>query len=179
MNWLDIVFLIILGWSIYRGFTHGFVIAVASLGALILGVFGAIKFSGYTANLLSSRFELNAENINLIAFILTFVLIVILTHITAWAVDKLIKAVALGLFNRIAGALFCLIKNALIISVFLVIIQRINEKVTILPEKEMNNSILYKPLQVLAPAIYPYLRSEYEKLKEKYENPDEIFAAEK
>ncbi len=176
MNWLDIIFLIILGWSIYRGFTRGFIIAITSLFALILGVFGAIKFSGYTANMLSSKFEFNPENIHLIAFILTFVLIVILTHLTAWAVDKLIKAIALGLFNRLAGALFCLIKNALIISVFLVIVQRINEKVTILPKKDIEKSILFKPLQVLAPAIYPYLRSEYDKLKEKYHNPEEIMA---
>ena len=176
MNWIDLILLIIIGWSIYNGFTKGFIISIASLCALILGVFGAIKFSGYTAEILASKLNQEPDKINLIAFIITFVLIVVLTHIVARLADKLVKAVALSFFNRMLGVLFCILKNLLIASVVLVIIGRVNEKVTVIKNSQIEKSILFKPIQSLAPALYPYLRSGFEKIKEKNHSPDGMIA---
>jgi len=176
MSWIDIVLVIILLWSAYRGFTKGFIITIASLVALFIGIFGAIKFSGYTANILSEKFEMNLESLNLIAFAITFILIVIATHIVARLADKLVKAVALGFANRIAGVLFNLLKTALIISIILVILERIDEKASFIPRSETDKSALYMPLRSLAPFIFPYLRSGYDKIKERLPESDEIIA---
>lgn len=176
MSWIDIVLVIILLWSAYQGFTKGFIITIASLAALFIGVFGAIKFSGYTANILSEKFEMNPESLNLIAFAITFILIVIATHIVARLADKLVKAVALGFANRIAGVLFNLLKTALIISIILVILERIDEKTSFIPRSETEKSALYIPLHSLAPFIFPYLRSGYDKIKERLPESDEIIA---
>ena len=179
MNWIDLILLIIIGWSIYNGFTKGFIISIASLCALILGVYGAIKFSGYTAEILSSKFSLEPDKINLISFIITFVLIVILTHIVTRLADRLVKAVALSLLNRVLGVLFCTLRNLLIVSVVLVIIGRVNENVTVIQDSQIEKSILFKPIQSLAPALYPYLRSGYEKIKEENHSPDGIITEKK
>ena len=47
---LDIIFLILFGWAAYNGFKKGFILQVASLAALFLGIYGAIKFSGIISN---------------------------------------------------------------------------------------------------------------------------------
>ncbi|MBN2214174.1 MAG: CvpA family protein [Bacteroidales bacterium] len=176
MSWIDIILIIILLWSAYKGFTKGFIITIASLAALILGIFGAIKLSGYTAEILYDKMEINPDNLNLIAFAITFILIVIATHIVARLTDKLVKAVALGFANRIAGVLFNLLKTALIISVILVILERIDEKIPFIPRSETNKSVLYKPLHSFAPFIFPYLRSGYDKIKNNLPERDEILA---
>jgi len=177
MSWIDIVFLIILLWSAYQGFTKGFIITIASLAALIIGIFGAIKFSGFTAEILSEKIDVTPESLNLIAFAITFILIVIATHIVARLADKLVKAVALGFANRIAGVLFNLLKTALIISIVLVILERINQKASFIPRSETEKSVLYNPLHSFAPLIFPYLRSGYDRIKERIPEKDEMIAS--
>jgi membrane protein required for colicin V production len=178
MSWIDIVLIIIFMWSAYQGFTKGFIITIASFAALILGIFGAIELSGYTAGILSEKFDMNSESLNLIAFAITFILIVIATHLVARLADKLVKAVALGFINRIAGVLFNLLKTALIISIILVILERIDEKAAFIPRSETEKSALYNPLHSFAPLIFPYLRSGYDKIKKNLPDRDEIIADE-
>jgi membrane protein required for colicin V production len=163
MNYFDIIFLILFLWSAYRGIKKGFVVMAASLAALILGIWGAIRFSNFTFSFLSNHFELKTQYLSLIAFALTFVLIVILVHLVARLVEKLVEAVALGFLNRIAGLLFGIIKTAFILSVILVIINTIDEKLPIIPEEHKSNSLLYEPLSKLVPTIFPYLK--FEKIK--------------
>jgi len=49
MNWIDLIIVVILIIAVIRGFTDGLVREVAALAALILGIWGAIKFSSFTA----------------------------------------------------------------------------------------------------------------------------------
>jgi membrane protein required for colicin V production len=91
---------------------------------------------------------------------LTFVLIVVLVQLLSRALDKLIKAVALGPFNRVAGLLFGVLKSAFIISIFLVILNGIDRRIPFIPEEHKQNSLLYQPLSRLAPAIFPFLKFE-------------------
>ena len=177
MNYFDIIFIILFLWSAYRGIRKGFVVMAASLAALILGIWGAIRFSNLTFSFLSNHFELKTQYLSLIAFALTFVLIVIIVHLIARLVEKLVEAVALGMLNRIAGLLFGIIKTAFILSVILVIINKIDEKLPIIPEEHKSNSLLYEPLSKLVPAIFPYLKFEKIKkniLEDEYETGTEV-----
>ena len=103
-NWIDVIIIILLAWQIIKGFRKGFIIELASLLALILGIFGAIKFADFTAGYLSSNIDLPEDYTPLIAFALTFVLIVIGVHFIARLVQTLVKMVALNFINRLAGA---------------------------------------------------------------------------
>jgi membrane protein required for colicin V production len=161
MNYFDIIFIIAFLWSAYRGITKGFVVMAASLAALILGIWGAIRFSNLTYIVLSQSFELITQYRSLIAFALTFIVIVILVHLVARLIERLLKAVALGFLNRIAGLFFGIIKTAFILSVILVVINTIDKKLPFIPEEHKSNSLLYEPLSKLAPAIFPYLKFEH------------------
>ena len=170
LNYFDLIISIFLLWSAYRGITKGFLIMVASLVALILGIWGAIRFSNLTAEFLLQQFEWNTRYLGLIAFAVTFIGIVVLVHLLARGMDKLVKAVALGFANRLAGLLFGVLKTALIISIILVIINSIEQRVPFIPEEHKENSLLYEPLSKLAPAIFPYLN--FEDLKQRLKQGD-------
>ena len=175
MNYIDLIIAIPLVWGIFVGFKNGLIIEVASLAALLLGIFGAIHFSDLTANFLVTSLNVTTQYINLIAFAVTFVGIVIVVHLLAKMIDKLVKAVALGFVNRLLGMVFGLIKYAFIISVILVIINAINRNLNFLSDEKTESSLLYKPLSNFAPAIFPYL--DFEKIRkdiEEFRKDEEI-----
>jgi len=154
----DLIFILIFAWAAYKGYTKGFIIEAASLAALVLGIYGSIKLSAGLSAFLISEFNMNPNYIPIISLALIFIVIVLLVHLLAFLLSKLVDLVSLGFINRLFGSIFNIIKYSLIISVFLVILNNINRKALILPEKQMNSSIFYYPLSVLTPLLYPYLR---------------------
>ena len=157
MNYIDIVLAILLVLAAISGFKKGFIAEVASLAALILGIWGAIEFSYITSEFLIDNFKLQTEYLNLISFAVTFVVIVILVHIVGGTVNKLVNAVMLGFVNKLAGLVFGVLKSALILSILLVVFDKIDEDVHILSEKTKNNSRMYEPVRSFAPSIFPFI----------------------
>lgn len=166
MNYFDIITGILLILAIIKGFKNGLIIELASLAALVLGLFGAIKFSSITETFLIEH--INSSHIGIIAFIVTFIAIVIGVHLIAKMVDKLISAIALGVINRILGALFSLLKYAFIISVILAILGSFEKTYSLIPEEQKDKSHLYEPLRSTAPFVFPYLQ--FNGVKEKIED---------
>jgi membrane protein required for colicin V production len=166
MNYFDVIAGIILILAIIKGFKNGLIIELASLAALVLGIFGAIQFSSITESYLIDYID--SSYIGVAAFIITFILIVVGVHLIAKAVDKLAKAVALGMVIRVLGAVFSLLKYAFIISVVIAIIGSFERMYTLIPEEQKESSHLYEPLQSIAPSVFPYLQ--FDDVKEQVEN---------
>ncbi len=154
MNILDIILGIFLIWGLIKGFRNGLIIELASLAALVLGLYGALRFSFYTSDILTRHFELQTRYLHIVSFIITFVVIVVLVHILAKALDKLIRAVALGFFNRFLGVLFGLIKVAFILSILLVPVNALNRTAHFIPDETLDTSVLYGPVSGFAPAVF-------------------------
>jgi membrane protein required for colicin V production len=157
MNFIDIIILLLLAWSLIRGFKNGLFIEVASVAALILGIWGSIRFSGFTAHRLIELFDMQSEYLGLISFILTFVIIVVLVHFLARVIDKLMKAVALGFIVRILGMAFAVVKVVLILSIFFVILETVDQKKKLLPSESIESSRLYRPIADFAPMLFPII----------------------
>lgn len=157
MNTIDLVLGIFLLWGIIQGFRNGLIIEAASLAALILGIWGAMHFSDVTAVFLVEQFSLHTRHLFVIAFAVTFIAIVILVHFLARALDKLVRAVALGWLNRLAGIVFGAVRMAFILSIVLVILNTIDRKKPFLPQDQVRDSFLYEPLSSFAPALFPFL----------------------
>ena len=77
MNILDLIILIPLAWSAYKGFSKGLIISVASLLALLLGIYGSIRFSDITSGYLIDHFEFSSQYLPIISFAITFILIAV------------------------------------------------------------------------------------------------------
>jgi membrane protein required for colicin V production len=167
----DIIFLALFGWAAFKGFTKGFILQAASLAALILGIYGAIKFSGLVATMITENTGSQSEYLPVISFALTFIAIVVIIHFLARLLEKLLKLVALSFVNRIFGVLFNLIKYAFIISSLLVVINSINRNTHFIPQEKLEESKLYTPLSLLAPAVFPYLRFDHSETPEEPDLP--------
>jgi membrane protein required for colicin V production len=157
MNWIDATIVIILILSMVMGFINGLVKEVASLAALILGIWGAIKFSAFTAEKLYDYFDMTGRYVGIIAFIITFGIIVVIIHFIGILADKLMGAVSLGFVNRLLGIAFGLLKSVLIMSVFFVILNAIDARKHFLPKARIEESIFFNPISDIAPAIFPII----------------------
>jgi len=175
MNWIDLVIVVILIIAIVRGFTDGLVRELAALAALIFGIWGAIKFSSFTAGKLYEWFDMSGQYVGIVSFLITFGVIVIVIHFIGIVADKIIDAASIGFLNRLLGMVFGFFKSALILSVFFVILNAIDARRPFLPQEAISQSRFFNPIADIAPAIFPvigeggYNRS-FERFKKK---PDE------
>ncbi len=157
VNYIDVIIAVILAYTLIRGFSKGLIIEFASVIALIAGIWGALHFSGYVGKRLTDYFDLTTQYLGLIAFFITFIGIVLGVHFIAVLIDKLLKAVALGLVVRILGAFFGLIKGALILSIILVILNTWDQSKDFLPKEQLGESVLYYPISSFAPSLFPII----------------------
>jgi len=155
MSIIDIVLgsLILLG--LVRGFMKGLFVEVASLLALVLGVWGAMHFSGYASGLLNPHFSWNQKTLQIVSFAITFLVIVIAIGLAGKALTKLANIIFLGLLNKLLGALFGGLKIALILSIVLLLLNKISVPLPFLTPKELKKSQLYVPVKAFAPSIFP------------------------
>ncbi|MBG0860294.1 MAG: CvpA family protein [Bacteroidales bacterium] len=172
MNWIDLIIVVILIIAIIRGFTDGFVREVASLAALILGIWGAIKFSSLTAEKLYEWFDMTGQYVGIIAFLVTFGIIVLIIHFIGIIADRIIDTIALGFLNRILGMVFGLFKSMLILSIFFVILNAIDARKPFLPKETIEESKFYNPIADIAPALFPIIgeggfNRSFERIKKK------------
>lgn len=157
MNVLDIIFLVPILWLGYRGFQKGFIIELSSLVALILGIYIAINFSGFTASWLTDNFDISQKYLTIISFVVTFIAVVFGVFMVGKILEKFIDILLLGFINKIAGSAFGIVKAAFLISVVLWIINSLDPGEYIIKNETRKGSTLYGPVESLAPAIIPKL----------------------
>ena len=157
MNYIDIIIGILLLLSAISGFKKGLIAELASLAALILGIWGAVEFSFVTSEFLVENLNLTTEHLPIISFVVTFIVIVILVHIVGNVVNKMVETVMLGFVNKLAGLVFGFLRAALVLSIILVVFDKIDEDVEILSEQTKENSKLYEPVRKLAPSLFPFI----------------------
>ncbi len=162
LSFVDLFLIIILAWFTYKGFMNGLVIEITSLLALIAGAYIAIHFS----QLIGGKLGLEGNTMALVAFVITFIGVVVLVHIIGKAVEKGVKVASLGIINKIAGAFFGMLKVALIISILIYMLDTIDTKHYIIGEKTRKQSVLFNPVKKLAPTILPSLRQDSDKKKD-------------
>ena len=146
MNFLDIVLGLLLLWGLWKGLNNGLLIEVASIIALITGIYGAIHFSYIAGDYLSERMDWDEKLINIAALVITFIIIVLVVHILGKILTKIIDFAMLGMLNKIAGAIFGILKVAVILGALLLFLERLNTNF-VFPSTEMKtNSVLARPL---------------------------------
>ena len=157
MNYIDIIIGIIILVGAVQGFRKGLIIELGSIVALLLGLWGSIRFSYVLGNYLSTIFNYRPLPLKIASFLITFIGIVIVIHLLANLVDKLINAVALGFINQLAGFLFGLLKTALICSILLILLDQVDRHSQIIPQKDKKQSRVYEPIRTLIPSLLPFL----------------------
>ena len=151
MNYVDIVILCLVGILIVNGIRKGFIISLASLVALVLGIWVSVHFSGLMSGWLVKIFHPSGTWLSVLSFTLTFLLVVIGVMIIAKLLEKVVKTVGLGLLNRIAGGIFGLLKGILVVSVLLFIFVSFDPKGKVITLQTRESSFFYKYLEKTFP----------------------------
>lgn len=164
MNIIDIIFLIPILWFTYKGFTKGLIIELATLLALLVGIYIAANFSNYTANFLIEKLDFHSKYMSIISFAITFLGIVVLAMLFGKTIEKLINLLMLSFINKLAGAVFGLIKITFIISVLIMIIGNLDIEDKIISSKLQEDSFLYRPIKKIGPALFPMVKEGKDKI---------------
>ncbi len=157
MSIIDIVLGSLLLFGLIRGAMKGLFVEIASLVALVLGVYGAIHFSGFAAGFLESKVDWDEKTINIVAFAITFVIIVLAISLAGKALTKLADFAALGILNKLLGGVFGVLKIGLILSVLLIVFNKLNNTLPFMEQEDLEDSMLYKPVKSIVPMIFPNL----------------------
>lgn len=181
MSFLDIILGALLAFSLYKGFKNGLFVEVASFVSLLLGIYLAIKFSSLMKDSIAKHVSWNPVNIQITAFILTFILVVIGVYLLAKFLTGVADFAQLGLINKLGGAFFRILKTILIVSVFIALFEKINFDNTFAKKETLDKSIFYNPIKKVAAFVYPSIEKWYENFKEsqKKKNIEEAQKTEK
>ena len=154
MNKIDIILLIILGFGLVRGFMRGLIIEMASLLAIVVGIYGAIHFSFFTASLLDKILPAEKQTLEVVAFGITLIVLVLGVMLLAKILTKMIKAAELGSLNRLGGALFGLLKSIVIVGSIFVFLERTFQTEKWLSTSALSESVLYNPVKSVSQVVY-------------------------
>ncbi|MBM4405000.1 MAG: CvpA family protein [Chloroflexi bacterium] len=103
MNWLDIVILVMILLSAYKGWKSGFIRSVfLILGILLAALIGA-RLSEPIASWATNSVE-NDATATVIAYVVIGAIVFIVVQIIGAAIQKFLKLVFLGFVDKIAGA---------------------------------------------------------------------------
>lgn len=163
MSFIDIVFAVLLCYALYKGIKNGLFVELASLIALVAGIFVAIKFSYLVKNILETKVSWEPKYIEITAFALTFILVVVIIYLSAKLLTKIADFAYLGWINKLAGALFSVLKTILLLSVVILLFEKININNTLVKQETLDESIFYNPTKAISAFLYPKIEEWYEK----------------
>lgn len=160
MNIFDIIIAVLLLFGFVRGILKGLFVEVASLVALIAGVYGAMHFSYFISDWLASSVSWDEKYISLTAFAGTFIVIIIVISLLGKILTKVADFASLGILNKILGGVFGALKIGLILSVAFIFFGKMNDTIPFVTKENLAESILYRPVKKIAPMIFPSIIKE-------------------
>lgn len=167
MGLLDIVLGVLLAYSLYKGIINGLFVEIASLISLILGIYFAIKFSFLMRDALGGFLHWKPNTIQTIAFVLTFVLVVIGVTFLAKILTGIADLAFLGWINKLGGGFFRVLKTILILGTLFTVFEKMNYNNILAKKETLDQSLFYSPIQKTAQFFYPSLEKWYEDFKDK------------
>ena len=121
MNFIDYIILILAVAFIIDGYRNGIIISLASIAALILGIYIAVHFSNYLDATLIEHVNPSKKWLPILSFCITFLLVVIAIIVVAKLMEKLVDVVGMGFLNHLGGAALGLVKGIILVSILLFI----------------------------------------------------------
>ena len=119
MSITDIIILIILALGAYSGYKKGLILELIAIIAFILAIIGGFKLLHVGMEYVSKVYEGFGNFLPFVAFLVLFVLILIVVNMAGQVLKKIIDWTPLGVMDNIAGAIVGVAKWALLLSIVL------------------------------------------------------------
>ncbi len=176
MALIDIILIIAFFIGTFKGLKNGLFVEFSSFIGLLVGLWCALKFSDVTRNFFGDHLSSNAKVAYILAFIITFLAVVIGISLLAKVLTKIADFSGMGILNNIGGAMFGFLRSLLIMSVLLNIFEKVNFTNVFASEESLQKSVLYRPVKAIGHVVYPFLSSELHEIKiklpEQNQNPE-------
>ena len=148
MGFLDIILCALLVFAFYKGVINGLFVELASLISLLLGIYFAIKFSFIMKEILMGFVKWNPNTIQIVAFALTFIVVVIGIHLLGKFLTGIANFAFLGWLNKLGGGFFRVLKTVLIVSIVFSVFEKINYNNFLAKKETLDNSIFFNPIHI-------------------------------
>lgn len=163
MGFLDIIIAALLIYAAFKGIQNGLFVELASFFSLIAGIYLAIKFSSMAKTALSGVFKWNPYTIQIIAFILTFLVVIIGVSLAGKFLTKMASFAYLGWINKAGGGFFRMLKTVLIVSIVFSVFEKINYNHFLVKKTTLDHSVFFNPIQKTADFVFPSIQKLYKK----------------
>jgi membrane protein required for colicin V production len=156
----DIVVAILLLIAFIFGVRKGIVRQLFGIAALFLGVYCAFKFSHLAGHYFSEWFKTGYTLTEGVAFVVVFIIVLLLVTVIGRLAAKLLSLAALGGFDKILGGVFSLLKVVCILCVLQFICARFNTQFHFLPSS-VKASFSYQFFDTVCQLVFPYLPTQH------------------
>ena len=146
---IDIILLGLMIMAVVKGLKRGFVVALFSMIAFILGLVAALKLSTVVAAYLDDTINVSAKWLPFLAFGLVFIVVVLLVRLMAAVIQSTMEMALLGWVNKIAGIFLYVIMYILIFSVLLFFAVQMN----FLNQDTLDKSATYPYIEPVGPFV--------------------------
>jgi membrane protein required for colicin V production len=153
MEMIDILFYIIIILAVIQGWRTGLIVAFFSLICGLIGLAAAVKLSAVVADRMGSDMHLAGRWVPIIAFVLVFVLVLLLVRWGALLLKKITSVVLLGWLDKLGGILFYLILYVSIYSIVLFY----GARAGIISKHSIELSGIYSTIAPLGPEIIRFI----------------------
>ncbi len=174
---IDIVFLLLMLWAVFKGIRKGLILSLFSLLAYVIGLAAAVKFSAVVANRLASAHVVEGKWLPFASFILVFLVVTLIVTLAGRFVQAFADTLQLGGLNTLAGILL----YALLFGIVFSLILFYAVQLAFIDTSTTKQSIVYPYVVSLAPSIInalgtviPFFKDVFGQLErffEGYHNP--------
>ena len=116
---IDIITVILFVLAVFKGLRKGFIVAVFSFFAYLIGLAAALKLSALMADYIGTNVQVSQRWLPFLAFFVVFVIVILLVRLGAKAIEGAVRLLLLGWLNRLSGALLYILLYFFIYSILL------------------------------------------------------------
>ncbi|MCU1327301.1 MAG: Colicin production protein [Bryobacterales bacterium] len=113
LNWLDILFTVVLLYAIYRSFRKGFVREIVGLASTILALLCSMWFHGIAGAYLEPLVH-SEKTANLLGYIVVFLVVMTVGTLAGWIIARFIQTIGLSFVDRFMGAMVGLVRGLVV-----------------------------------------------------------------
>lgn len=103
---VDIVFLLLCLFAVYKGWTKGFIMAIFVFISYFVALGLALYFSGYVEGYLQSKSSTDSKWYSLLSFLLVLIGGIVAVRLVGKVIERSAQVLMLGFFNRMMGIVF-------------------------------------------------------------------------
>jgi membrane protein required for colicin V production len=170
---IDTVALVLLIISVFKGFTKGFIVALFSFLAFIIGLAAALKLSTLAASYIGNAVSISQRWLPVIAFLVVFLIVALAIRLGAKMLEGVVKLAMLGWLNRLGGIILYILIYFFIFSILLFYAQQLH----LLKPETIEASVSYPWIQPIAPkimsimgAVIPFFKDMFDQLLQFFQN---------